>query len=150
MPGLFAVSVSRGAPTSAAKDACAAAAHDPRQQPGTCAEPSARLKLTWHAMQPMARAGILKVNATKHPIDKCGSNGLPLTLNSVKIFGRAQFLKARVAKQQQHARKPCNTCARFPLARAVAEGRPRRGSTHRDAPGRRDWEWRLVLGRLVP
>lgn len=32
--------------------------------------------------------------AKSHQGDTCGTNGLPLTLNSIAIFGRAQNLKA--------------------------------------------------------
>lgn len=31
--------------------------------------------------------------AKRHPVEVCGSNGLPLTPNSITIYGRAQFLK---------------------------------------------------------
>ena len=37
--------------------------------------------------------GGLTFFARSHPGELCGSNGLPLTPNSVTIFGRAQFLK---------------------------------------------------------
>lgn len=32
--------------------------------------------------------------AKSHPGDLCGSNGLPLTPNSIVILGRSQFLKS--------------------------------------------------------
>lgn len=32
--------------------------------------------------------------AKSHPGDTCGSNGLPLTPNSIVILGRSQFLKS--------------------------------------------------------
>lgn len=31
--------------------------------------------------------------AQSHPMEVCGSNGLPLTPNSITIYGKAQFLK---------------------------------------------------------
>jgi TBC domain-containing protein kinase-like protein len=31
--------------------------------------------------------------ASRHPTESCGHNGLPLTPNSIDIFGRASFLK---------------------------------------------------------
>lgn len=31
--------------------------------------------------------------AQSHPAELCGSNGLPLTPNSITILGKAQFLK---------------------------------------------------------
>ena len=31
--------------------------------------------------------------ARSHPAELCGSNGLPLTPNSITILGKAQFLK---------------------------------------------------------
>ncbi|XP_035681915.1 TBC domain-containing protein kinase-like protein [Branchiostoma floridae] len=37
--------------------------------------------------------GVSTFFASAHPHDKCGSNGLPLTPNSIKILGRAQKLK---------------------------------------------------------
>lgn len=37
--------------------------------------------------------GGLTFFARSHPGELCGSNGLPLTPNSITIFGRAQFLK---------------------------------------------------------
>lgn len=36
--------------------------------------------------------GVTTFFARSHPNDKCGSNGLPLTLNSIKILGRFQKL----------------------------------------------------------
>ncbi len=36
---------------------------------------------------------LLSFLARFYPNDKCGSNGLPLTPNSIKIYGRFQFLK---------------------------------------------------------
>eukprot|EP00039_Didymoeca_costata_P010842 m.147023 g.147023 ORF g.147023 m.147023 type:complete len:928 (+) comp14980_c0_seq2:288-3071(+) len=40
-----------------------------------------------------AHLGALVLTAKSHPVDKCGSNGLPLTPNSVCIYGRSQYLK---------------------------------------------------------
>ena len=37
--------------------------------------------------------GVSTFFASSHPNDKCGSNGLPLTPNSIKIYGRLQKLK---------------------------------------------------------
>lgn len=31
--------------------------------------------------------------AQSHPMEVCGSNGLPLTPNSITIYGKSQFLK---------------------------------------------------------
>lgn len=31
--------------------------------------------------------------AQSHPVELCGSNGLPLTPNSITIYGKSQFLK---------------------------------------------------------
>lgn len=31
--------------------------------------------------------------AQSHPVEVCGSNGLPLTPNSITIYGKSQFLK---------------------------------------------------------
>ena len=31
--------------------------------------------------------------ACRHPTESCGHNGLPLTPNSIAIFGRASYLK---------------------------------------------------------
>jgi TBC domain-containing protein kinase-like protein len=36
---------------------------------------------------------ILSFTARSHPNDKCGTNGLPLTPNSIRVFGRFQYLK---------------------------------------------------------
>ncbi|KAI8510469.1 hypothetical protein Bbelb_113850 [Branchiostoma belcheri] len=46
-------------------------------------------------MLPLGRGqlGVSTFFASAHPHDKCGSNGLPLTPNSIKILGRAQRLK---------------------------------------------------------
>ena len=38
--------------------------------------------------------GLLSFFARAYPNDKCGSNGLPLTPNSIRIYGRFQCLKA--------------------------------------------------------
>ena len=38
--------------------------------------------------------GVSTFFAASHPNDKCGANGLPLTPNSIKIYGRLQKLKA--------------------------------------------------------
>lgn len=38
--------------------------------------------------------GALTFFAKKHPGELCGSNGLPLTPNSVIIYGRSQYLKS--------------------------------------------------------
>jgi TBC domain-containing protein kinase-like protein len=36
--------------------------------------------------------------ARLYPNDKCGSNGLPLTPNSIRVYGRFQYLKLMVSK----------------------------------------------------
>lgn len=41
--------------------------------------------------------GLLSFIARAHPNDKCGSNGLPLTPNSIRIYGKFQALKAIVS-----------------------------------------------------
>lgn len=38
--------------------------------------------------------GLLSFLARPYPSDKCGSNGLPLTPNSIRIYGKFQSLKA--------------------------------------------------------
>jgi TBC domain-containing protein kinase-like protein len=40
--------------------------------------------------------GLLTYFARLYPNDKCGSNGLPLIPNSIRIFGRFQFLKTLI------------------------------------------------------
>jgi hypothetical protein len=37
--------------------------------------------------------GLLHLLARAYPSDKCGSNGLPLTPNSIRMYGRFQLLK---------------------------------------------------------
>ena len=37
-----------------------------------------------------AQLGVCTLQAAAHPTDKCGPTGLPLTPNSVRIFGRMQ------------------------------------------------------------
>ena len=40
-----------------------------------------------------AEIGITTFFASAHPADTCGTNGLPLTPNSIRIFGRFQGLR---------------------------------------------------------
>lgn len=42
---------------------------------------------------PEMRIGAITFFAKQHKDDMCGSNGLPLTPNSIIIYGRAQILK---------------------------------------------------------
>lgn len=42
---------------------------------------------------PEMRFGATTFFAKQHKDDMCGSNGLPLTPNSITIYGRAQILK---------------------------------------------------------
>lgn len=42
---------------------------------------------------PEMRIGAMTFFAKQHKDDMCGSNGLPLTPNSIIIYGRAQILK---------------------------------------------------------
>lgn len=42
---------------------------------------------------PQMRFGAITFFAKQHKEDMCGSNGLPLTPNSIIIYGRAQILK---------------------------------------------------------
>lgn len=41
--------------------------------------------------------GLLSFLARSYPNDKCGSNGLPLTPNSIRIYGKFQSLKSLVS-----------------------------------------------------
>ena len=39
-----------------------------------------------------SKLAVMMFHAAAHPPDKCGSNGLPLTPNGVRMFGRSQRL----------------------------------------------------------
>lgn len=41
--------------------------------------------------------GLLSFMARSYPNDKCGSNGLPLTPNSIRIYGKFQSLKSLIS-----------------------------------------------------
>ena len=41
--------------------------------------------------------GLLSFLARPYPSDKCGSNGLPLTPNSIRIYGKFQSLKTLIS-----------------------------------------------------
>ncbi|XP_041359540.1 TBC domain-containing protein kinase-like protein [Gigantopelta aegis] len=55
-----------------------------------------------------AEFGVTTFFAASHPNDKCGANGLPLTPNSIKVFGQFQVLKTlehpRICRYQDIAK----------------------------------------------
>jgi hypothetical protein len=59
---------------------------------GTVTKNSSHLSTPRNVKLGKAEFGVTTFFARSHPNDKCGSNGLPLTPNSIKILGKFQTL----------------------------------------------------------